>query len=93
MNNTYKNLEAVLKGGKKAELFLRLPKGQKVVIVESPRKREAYLVDGDARALLVEKMKRIASTISDWTRLQMWLRRVEEKYPQGVRIMEKPQYF
>jgi hypothetical protein len=90
MNNTqYRNLSAILKGGKTAEVVMRLPNAQNIVIVESPRKLEAYLVrpavgTGDARGLLVRSLDTHKSNKA-WQRPAL-LQYLRGEFPEGVTL-------
>ena len=91
MNSKYKNLGTILKGGKEAEVFLVLPKGQTISIVDSPRKREAYLVrpaigEGDARALLVDSMKRRGTPAEASYQFANWLKYLMKQFPEGISL-------
>ena len=88
-NNKYTNLSTVLKGGKEAVIFLRLPNGQTIVTVESPRKFEAYLVrpasgDSDSRCVLVRSTKLINGYRYPAQRILK--KQVAQEYPEGIAV-------
>ena len=88
-NNPYRNLSTVLKNGKEARTFLRLPNAQVIVIVESPRKQQAYLVrpavgGRDARCVLVDSCKWGKKYRSDY--LHNWMRSVARQFPEGALV-------